>query len=327
MVRRSLMQDRELVTTFNRAWPLIEAADLVGDPVDSPRLPAPLRPLADPSSRSALPAAPGRPGLDGLRPAHPRRRPPAARRPGGRGRSNAASGPPSRLERETHRPRRRPPCLDTDDDGEGLITMFHNQDMRDAPGRRERRPRPSNPNVLGRAVRARRRGRGPGTHRRRVADAAAPLPVAELHHRGRPGPGPGHGFTETWQERLERIGIDRVTLAQLSVKLPDPGRDHGRGRAGDPGPRCPTPTCRPRSAREACRSGTDRSPSSRRSSTGGAATGIAAVIGDPTFLPTRRVRSLTPELSKGLEFDLVRAGRPGQVRRGGSKERSIGTSP
>ncbi len=31
MVRRSLLQDRELVTTFNRAWPLIEAADLVGD--------------------------------------------------------------------------------------------------------------------------------------------------------------------------------------------------------------------------------------------------------------------------------------------------------
>ena len=33
--------------------------------------------------------------------------------------------------------------------------------------------------------------------------------------------------------------------------------------------------------------------------------GIACVIGAPTFPPGSRVRSLTPELSKGLEFDLV----------------------
>jgi hypothetical protein len=33
--------------------------------------------------------------------------------------------------------------------------------------------------------------------------------------------------------------------------------------------------------------------------------GIACVIGDPTFRGTSRVRSLTPELSKGLEYDLV----------------------
>jgi hypothetical protein len=35
------------------------------------------------------------------------------------------------------------------------------------------------------------------------------------------------------------------------------------------------------------------------------AEGIACVIGDPTFPATSRVRSLTPELAKGLEFDLV----------------------
>jgi DNA helicase IV len=35
------------------------------------------------------------------------------------------------------------------------------------------------------------------------------------------------------------------------------------------------------------------------------ADGIACVIGDPAFEATSRVRSLTPELSKGLEFDLV----------------------
>ncbi|GIH67915.1 hypothetical protein Mth01_01680 [Sphaerimonospora thailandensis] len=35
------------------------------------------------------------------------------------------------------------------------------------------------------------------------------------------------------------------------------------------------------------------------------AEGIACVIGDPTLQETSRVRSLSPELSKGLEFDLV----------------------
>jgi hypothetical protein len=35
------------------------------------------------------------------------------------------------------------------------------------------------------------------------------------------------------------------------------------------------------------------------------AEGIAAVIGDPAFPGTSRVRSLTPESAKGLEFDLV----------------------
>ena len=35
------------------------------------------------------------------------------------------------------------------------------------------------------------------------------------------------------------------------------------------------------------------------------AEGIGCVIGDPTFAGTARVRSLTPELAKGLEFDLV----------------------
>jgi hypothetical protein len=35
------------------------------------------------------------------------------------------------------------------------------------------------------------------------------------------------------------------------------------------------------------------------------AEGIACVIGDPGFAGSARVRSLTPELAKGLEFDLV----------------------
>jgi superfamily I DNA/RNA helicase len=33
--------------------------------------------------------------------------------------------------------------------------------------------------------------------------------------------------------------------------------------------------------------------------------GVACVIGDPGFQATSRVRSLAPEVAKGLEFDLV----------------------
>jgi DNA helicase IV len=33
--------------------------------------------------------------------------------------------------------------------------------------------------------------------------------------------------------------------------------------------------------------------------------GVACVIGDPGFRATSRVRSLAPEVAKGLEFDLV----------------------
>jgi superfamily I DNA/RNA helicase len=35
------------------------------------------------------------------------------------------------------------------------------------------------------------------------------------------------------------------------------------------------------------------------------AEGTAVVVGDPTWIDTPRVRSLAPELVKGLEFDLV----------------------
>ena len=31
-----------------------------------------------------------------------------------------------------------------------------------------------------------------------------------------------HGFTESWQERLERIGLDRVELASLSINYRTP---------------------------------------------------------------------------------------------------------
>ena len=33
-----------------------------------------------------------------------------------------------------------------------------------------------------------------------------------------------HGFTETWRERLERIGLERIDLASLSINYRTPGK-------------------------------------------------------------------------------------------------------
>ena len=49
--------------------------------------------------------------------------------------------------------------------------------------------------------------------------------------------------------------------------------------------------------------------------------GIACVIGSPAFHGTSRVRSLTPELAKGLEFDLVVLVDPGSF--GGGIEGAV----
>ena len=85
---------RSCVTTFNRAWPLLEAADLVGDLWSVPAYLRRCAPwLSRRRGRSA--AARGRPGLDGVRPAAAGRGPAAARRPGGVPAQAPAARPPS----------------------------------------------------------------------------------------------------------------------------------------------------------------------------------------------------------------------------------------
>ena len=78
-------------------------------------------------------------------------------------------------------------------------------------------------------------------------------------------------------------------------------------------PRSPTPTC-PTSVRESgipvrARRRASDLDGGRSSTLAGTRTprGPACVIGDPAVRrrDARRVRSLTPELAKGLEFDLV----------------------
>src|SRR5690242_557494 len=116
-----------------------------------------------------------------------------------------------------------------------------------------------------------------------------------------------HGFTESWRERLERIGLDRIELASLSVNYRTPQEIMTEA---EPVIRAVLPDANvPTSIRAGGVPVTHGSAAERDSVIGTwlgtHAEGTACVIGDPTFRPTARVRSLTPELAKGLEFDLV----------------------
>jgi superfamily I DNA/RNA helicase len=121
-----------------------------------------------------------------------------------------------------------------------------------------------------------------------------------------------HGFTESWQERLRRIGLDRINLASLSINYRTPEAVMTEAepviRAVLPDANVPTSI---RSTDVPVLHGSVADLDSIVSAWLAAHDeGIACVIssGDTTngtCPSTARVRSLTPELSKGLEFDLV----------------------
>jgi hypothetical protein len=121
-----------------------------------------------------------------------------------------------------------------------------------------------------------------------------------------------HGFTESWQERLERIGLDRITLASLSINYRTPAEVMAEA---EPVIRAALPDANVPGSIRSSGIPVMHGPASDLGSILDAwlaahAEGIACVIDDSAsqagrFRATSRVRSLTPELSKGLEFDLV----------------------
>jgi superfamily I DNA/RNA helicase len=116
-----------------------------------------------------------------------------------------------------------------------------------------------------------------------------------------------HGFTESWRERLERVGFDQVSHASLSINYRTPEEVMAEAepviRAALPDANVPASI---RSTGVPVIHGSARDLGALLGDwLAGHAEGIACVIGDPAFQPAGRVRSLTPELCKGLEFDLV----------------------
>jgi superfamily I DNA/RNA helicase len=117
-----------------------------------------------------------------------------------------------------------------------------------------------------------------------------------------------HGFTESWAERLERVGLDRINLASLTINYRTPEEVMAEAepviKAVFPDANVPI-SVRSTGVPVVYGSVSDLS-STLDTWLAAHAAGTACVIGHPSFLPAdSRVRSLAPELSKGLEFDLV----------------------
>ena len=116
-----------------------------------------------------------------------------------------------------------------------------------------------------------------------------------------------HGFAESWPERLRRVGFDQVSLASLGINYRTPAEVMAEAepviRAALPDANVPT-SIRATGVPVMHGPVSDLGPI-LESWLAAHAEGIACVIGDPAFPATPRVRSLTPELAKGLEFDLV----------------------
>jgi len=116
-----------------------------------------------------------------------------------------------------------------------------------------------------------------------------------------------HGFTESWAARLQRAGLGQISLASLSINYRTPAEVMAEA---EPVIRAALPDANvPVSIRSTGVPVAHGSAADLRQVLGtwltAHAEGIACVIGDPAFRATPRVRSLTPELAKGLEFDLV----------------------
>lgn len=302
LLRRSVLEDKELVTTLHRAWPLLEAADLVGDLWSVPAYLRMCAPWLDRDDVRKLQREEPRawtvsdlPLLDAAR--QRLGDPEASRRK--RRHEAAVAAERARLSDVIEN------VLAADDDGEGAVTMLRGRDLQDSlidetalPG--------ADPDRLA----------GPFAHI--VVDEAQELTDAEwqmllLRCPSRSFTIVGdraqarRAFTESWQERLERIGLDRIHLASLSVNYRTPQEVMAEA---EPVIRAVLPDANvPASIRS---SGVPvvHGPVSDLDSILDAwlaehDDGIACVIGDPGFRATSRVRSLTPELSKGLEFDLV----------------------
>jgi DNA helicase IV len=304
LLRKSLLRNRELLMTFNRAWPPLEAIDLVGDLWSVPAYLRMCAPWLSPDEVRRLQRADAQawtvsdlPLLDAAR---QRLGDPEASRRKRRHEAAVAAEREQRVQVVDD-------LIEAADDeyGVGLVTMLRGEDFQDALVDEGALPSPE-PDRLA----------GPFAHI--VVDEAQELTDAEwqmllLRCPSRSFTIVGdraqarHGFTESWRERLERIGLDRINLASLSINYRTPEEIMAEAepviRAVLPDANVPT-SIRSGDVPVVLGSASDLS-SILDAWLAAHADGIACVIGDPTFRSTSRVRSLTPELSKGLEFDLV----------------------
>jgi DNA helicase IV len=304
LLRRSLQRNVELRAALNRAWPLIEPTDLVGDLWSVPAYLRLCAPWLSPDEVRKLQRGEAQawtvsdlPLLDAARqrlgdPQAPRRK---------RRQDAAVAAEREQMARVVDN------LIQVTDDeyGVGLVTMLRGEDFQDALVDQAALPG-AGPDRLA----------GPFSHI--VVDEAQELTDAEwqmllLRCPSRSFTIVGdraqarHGFAESWRERLERVGFDQISLASLTINYRTPEEVMAEA---EPVIRAVLPDANvPVSIRSTGRP-VIHGPASDLGAIldawlGAHADGIACVIGVPGFRATSRVRSLTPELAKGLEFDLV----------------------
>ncbi len=311
-LRTALHHNTGLIAILNRAWPLLEAADVVADLWSVPaylRLCAPwLRPDDVRRLQRTDKQAWTTSDLPLLDAARQRLGDPESSRRNRRHRARVAAER-ERMDRVID------DLIESDDDGDGVVRMLRARDMQGAvvedlqgvlvdegalPG--------TDPDLLA----------GPFAHivvdeAQELTDAQWQMVLLRCPSRsftlvGDRAQARG-GFTETWQERLERIGLDQITLASLTINYRTPQEVMAEAepviRAVLPNANVPTSI---RSTGVPVVHGSAADLGSILDTWLAAhAEGIACVIsasgGDLGATP--RIRELTPELSKGLEFDLV----------------------
>jgi len=308
LFRKSLLRNQELRTTFSRAWPLLEATDLVADLWSVPAYLRKCAPWLSPGDIRKLqrhdPRAWTVSDLPLLDAARLRVGDPEASQLT-RQRAAAVAAEREQMTRVVDDLIEGVRGESGDEYGVGLVTMLRGEDFHDALVDEAALPS-ADRELLD----------GPFAHI--VVDEAQELTDAEwqmllLRCPSRSFTVVGdraqarHGFTESWRERLERVGFDEVNLASLTINYRTPEEVMAEAepviRAALPDANVPT-SIRSTGVPVLHGSASDLSSILNQWLTAHAE-GIACVIGDPTFQAMSRVRSLTPELAKGLEFDLV----------------------
>jgi hypothetical protein len=311
LLRKSLVQNRDLRAALNRAWPLLWAADVVGDLWSVPAYLRKCAPWLSPDDVTALQRPDAHawtvsdlPFLDAARQRLGDPETSARKR-----RERAAIA----AERE-----QRDMVIDNlieagdDEYGGGLVSMLRGEDFQEALVDEDALAS-TDPDLLA----------GPFAHV--VVDEAQELTDAEWQMLLVRCPSRSftivgdraqarHGFTESWRERLGRLGFDRINLATLTINYRTPEEVMAEAepviRAVLPDANVPV-SIRSTGIPVLHGPASDLDPI-LDTWLAEHAEGIACVIAVPPSAAldglratTSRVRSLTPELAKGLEFDLV----------------------